>query len=215
MACQACKSPNIQICVAKAVVISHKCPGGWYNYSMANELAVTEQDQIQQLNSEVVFQRALAVVEHQVENGSTVTEACEAMDVPRAMFYKWVKQGVLADYLAEARKSRSEVAHTMAAGKLPDVMGYMIQIATGKVKLRGASPIAAAKFVWDVVGAGVAQPDSEVEEAAPISLTFVPQMVVFNVTGGAPRMADDGSMEIIEGEFTENEKAAPPEEEAA
>lgn len=183
---------------------------------MANELTVPDQDQIEKLNAEVTFQRALAVVEHQVEHGSKVQEACAAVGVPRATFYKWVRQGVLADYLAEARSSRSEVAHTMAAGRLPDIMGYMIDIATGKTKLRGASPIAAAKFVWDVVGAGVAQPDDEVEEATPVSLMFVPEMVVFNVTGGAPRIGDDGSMEIIEGEYTnEKEKATPSEEEAA
>lgn len=163
----------------------------WYNRCMV--------EKVEAVKDEVRLQRALAVHLRQVEEGLTIREACQACNVPERTFYRWVAGGVLDGYLAECREGRSMAAATMAAEAIPDIMRYMIGIASGTEVVRGANPIAAAQLVFGAAGvkaemAPPAAPDSK----SPTILTFMPQLVTFRVEHGSP-VTEDGTL-IIEGE---------------
>ena len=114
-------------------------------YPMSNETTALELYQ-----DEVRFQRALAVIEHQVTHGSSTRKACEACNVPVSTFYKWLQDGVLTEYLTDARRGRAELTSAVANEAAPDVLRYMIALATGKTQVRGANPVAAAKLVLEI-----------------------------------------------------------------
>jgi len=164
-----------------------------YNMSMA------EQDELalEAVSDEVKLQRALRVIECQVAQGMTARDACEACDVPERTYYRWLSEGVLNSWLAECQAGRSKAAEAMAAESLPEIMQYMIGIATGKTTRRGANPIAAAEFVWAKQGKRAGGRGS----VRP--LAFVPQFIMLNVSGGAvvAGVPEDG--EIIDGECVE------------
>lgn len=160
----------------------------------SDEIAPTEQ-----LKDEVRVRRALAVIDHQVTHGGSIRDACEACNVPERSFFRWVNQGVLANHLAECRESRSKVASMMAAEALTDVMHYMIEIATGRKVVRGANPIAAARFVYSA--AGLRDRTSPPKPSGKTNvLAFLPELVTFNVVQGTLAVDSEGRMEIIDGE---------------
>lgn len=169
---------------------------------------MTMTDAIVEVTDEIRLQRALTVMAHRIAHGSTIKAACEACNVPERTFYDWVEQGVLGDYLAQCQEARATVASTIAAEVVPDVMQYMIAIATGAKVVRGANPIAAAQFVF--AAAGVKEPVASAAElpGGPTVLQFLPQMVTFNVIQGIPAVL---SANVIEGEAEEvpDEKAPP------
>ena len=154
---------------------------------------------MEQLKDEVRVRRALAVMEHQVTHGGSIRDACEVCNVPERTFFRWVNQGVLGDYLTGCRESRVEVASAMAAEALPDVMCYMIEIATGRKVMRGANPIAATRFVYS---AAVLRDHASRSQSAGKTnvLAFLPELVTFNVVQGTPAVDSKGRMEIIDGE---------------
>jgi hypothetical protein len=155
-------------------------------------------DEITAVKDEVKIQRALAVLAHQVAEGSTIREACVACDVKERTFYRWISEGLLANHLAECREGRSKAAATMAAEAIPDIMGYMIEIASGKNVVRGANPIAAAQLVFTAAGVKTEMaPVSQPEIDTPTILAFMPQLVTFKVEHGSP-VTEDGTL-IIEG----------------
>jgi hypothetical protein len=161
----------------------------------------TEKDnnQLAAYHDEVRLRRVLAVIEHQVKNGSTVPEACEACSVSERSFYRWIGDGILADYLADCQKSRSGAATALAAESVPDVMNYMISIATGKTQARGANPIAAAQLIFRI--AGLQGGDSAGDKGkAPNVLAFLPQMMTLNIVQ-SPNVHGQG--EIVDAEVEE------------
>jgi len=164
-----------------------------YNKRMSDE----QSSAIEQVNDEVRLQRALAVVEHQVRHGSTIRAACEACEVSERTFYAWVHAGALTSYLTECQQSRATAASTMAAGAIPDVMKYMIEIATGEKAVRGANPVAAAQFIFVMAGASGPQTSAAEEKPSTNIMAFVPEMLTINVVAPG-RHAD-----IIEGVVVE------------
>lgn len=157
---------------------------------------------IEELKEEVRVRRVLAVLDYLVEHGCSISEACEACNVPVRSFFRWVEQGILTDYLAECRESRRQVASVIAAEAIPDVMHYMIEIATGRKVVRGANPVAAARFVSDAMGFKEPTSAAEVGSGRPAVLALLPEMVTFRVEHGVPAVDSDGYM-IIEGEAEE------------
>ena len=78
-------------------------------------------------------------------------------------------------------------------------MCYMIEIATGRKVVRGANPIAAARFVYSA--AGLRDHASRSQSAGKTNvLAFLPELVTFNVVQGTPAVDSKGRMEIIDGE---------------
>ena len=157
---------------------------------------------IELINEEIRAQRALAVMEHRVTSGSTIREACLACNVPESTFYDWAASGVLTEYLMDCREGRSKVASTIAAEAIPDILQYMVKIATGQEKRKTVNPVAAAQFVFSVAGVkkgltSAAEPRS----GPPAVLAFIPQMVTFRIEHGVPVSGAD--IEIIEGEAEE------------
>jgi len=155
---------------------------------------------LEEVTQEIKVQRCLAVVEHQVRNNSSVAAACRATGVPKRSFYRWIGEGVLTDYLAKCKESRTKTIRTMAAEAMPDVMRYMIALATGQETVRGASPIAAAEFV---VKAGGLRLSDERERSAQTNIVFLPQMATFHVKEGGLVRDSSGEIEILEGTVEE------------
>ena len=151
------------------------------------------------LNDELRFQRALAVIEHHVKTGDPISDCCDACSVPRSTFYKWIADGVLDTYLEECRKSRSETAAAMAAEAIPDVTRYLVNVATGRVRVRGANPIAAAQLLLSIAGVTPGR-ESAADSGLPANvLAFMPQLVQFNIVGGMPAQDEEGRFEVIDG----------------
>jgi hypothetical protein len=75
----------------------------------------------------------------------------------------------------------------------------MIKIATGQEVVRGANPVAAARFIFSVVGLTDRTPSPKAS-AKPAVLAFIPEMVTFNIVNGRPVIDSEGRMEIIDGE---------------
>lgn len=157
---------------------------------------------IEETTTEVKLQRALAVIEHQVKHNSSVEAACRACGVSKTSFYRWVGDGILTEYLAQCRESRTKTVQAIAAEAMPDVMAYMIRLATGQETVRGASPIAAAEFV---AKAGGLRLSGERERSHQTNIVFLPQMATFHVAEGGLVRNDEGKIEIVEGEVTELE----------
>jgi len=159
---------------------------------------VSEETAIETINDEVRFQRAIRVLQHRITHGSTIRAACQACGVPERTFYDWVRQGVLDDYVAECKAARSETARAMAAEALPDVMRFMIDIATGKRTVRGANPIAAAQFVYAAAGGAET---GKADKEAPPAFAFMPQTAVFNIAVGSA----GPSPVVLEGEVVDGD----------
>jgi len=159
---------------------------------------------VEAISEEVRAQRAIRVIQHQVQHGSSVRQACEACNVPVRTFYHWMREGVLTDYVGASRDSRSTVASALAIEAIPDVMQYMIAIATGKVQVRGANPIAAAQFVFSAAGVK-ATTATEAEKPPTNVLAFLPQMVTLQIM--QPSGPDALAEPPIEGEYQEVEPA--------
>jgi len=176
-------------------------------------------NEIETVKDEVKLQRALSVLTHQVEEGLTVREACRACNVPERTFYRWIAEGLLTDHLAECRMGRAKAAATMAAEAIPDIMQYMINIASGTKVARGANPIAAAQLVFSAAGVkSEMAPSSSQAHETPTILAFMPQLVTFKVEHGSPA-TEDGTL-IIEGQAVdlgsvdEDSPAQEPEDQA-
>lgn len=168
----------------------------WYNRAMA-ETAMTD------YTEEVRVQRMVKVLEHQVEHGGSIAEACEATGLSESTFHSWNKKGVLDDYLALTKESRVSTIRGQATLALPDVMEHMIALATGAIEQRGASSIRAAEFVLKVAGVQAGSGTPGVAPNVNI-LNLLPEQVVFKVSGGHPTLDDQGRLvaqeDIIEGE---------------
>ena len=108
---------------------------------------------------------------------------------------------------ADTRAALVSVGKAQAVLALPDVMEYMVKLATGETVARGASPIRAAEFVLKMAGVtGVGAAGSAGETNINI-LNLLPQQVVFPLESGRPILDDQGRLvaqeEIIEGEAVE------------
>jgi hypothetical protein len=161
------------------------------------------------LADELRLRRALAVIEHHVKTGEPINASCDVCNVKTSTFYDWVSAGVLDTYLDDCRRSRSETAATMAAEAIPDITAYLVRVATGQVRVRGANPIAAAQLILSLAGV---TPGRE-KSAAGMPLTtnvlqFIPQLVQFNIVQGMPARNADGTLDYelddtIDGEAVE------------
>jgi hypothetical protein len=162
---------------------------------MGNESAV-------QLASELRLQRALAVIEHHVKTGDPINVSCDACSVATSTFYDWVRDGVLDTYLDECRQTRADTAATMAAEAIPDITAYLVRVATGNVRVRGANPIAAAQLILTIAGVRLDR-DKSAADSPVVSanvLQFMPQLVQFNIVAGMPAKDEEGRYEVIDGE---------------
>jgi len=163
-------------------------------------------NEIEEYREEVRLRRALAVMEHQVEHGSSLREACAANNVPVTTFYRWLADGLLTDRLSEDGEGLAAAVQMQAASALTDVVDYMIQIATGKVQVRGANPVAAARWLAEL--ANIRTPATRISAAEPSASQhqFAPPLVQFNLVNYTPAVDDQGRIEVIEGqgEYIEN-----------
>lgn len=155
-------------------------------------------DTLKQYGDEVRVRRALAVLDYQVEHGASIQEACEACNVPHRTFNRWVKDGLLAEYLDACREGRLKVLRLTALNAVESVMRYMIKIATGEKIVRGANPIAAAKFVFEMAGLGPATERPQPPSTVANVLVGMPQQVVFNIKDGMPVTDPEGRPIVID-----------------
>jgi hypothetical protein len=156
---------------------------------------------IELYQDEVRFQRALAVIKHQVEHGSKTRKACEACNVPVSTFYQWLEDGVLTEYLTDARRVRAELTSAVANEAAPDVLRYMVALATGKTQVRGANPVAAAKLVLEIAGG---QHDTYAAESGKTTTNiFLPEMVTLNVMAAGRGEQPEAPQEVLEAEYEE------------
>ncbi|NIV32715.1 MAG: hypothetical protein GWN58_25705 [Anaerolineae bacterium] len=154
------------------------------------------------VKDETRFRRTLAVIEHHVKTGDPINASCEACNLPVSTFYKYIADGVLDDYLGDCRKSRSETAAAMAAEAIPDITRYLVRVATGQVRVRGANPIAAAQLVLNIAGVKPGR-ESAADRAGVGTMTFMPQLVQFQFVQGMPAQDEEGRFQVIDGEARE------------
>jgi hypothetical protein len=144
-------------------------------------------------NDEVRLRQALEVMSYQVEHNCSIREACKEVGVAERTFYRWLNDGVLTDTIEIMRESRAKALRGMATGAMPDILQNMIELATGKKEVRGASPVAAAKFVLEIAKLFAGEKGGEGK--SPTINVFLPEFSRFKVEAGVP--------EVIEGEIVE------------
>ena len=166
-----------------------------------------EANALEEYQRTVRVQRALSVMDYQVTNGGTTADACKAVDVPVRSFYRWVRDGLITEYLDSPRGGVLAVLADKAIMSLPKVLEHITAIATGDKEVRGASPVAAAKWVASMAGVSIeaVEPEADVVviPMTPIVLARMPETVRFIIKDGKVSQDEDGSIEIIDGEFTE------------
>ena len=165
---------------------------------------------VEAYNDEVRVQRMIKVLEYQVDQGVSIAAACEATGLAESTFHSWNKKGMLNEYLAETKASRSCIIQGQATLALPRVVAYMVKLATGEAVARGASPIRAAELVLKMAGVTGAGVSGSTGETNINILNLLPQQVCFGpMEGGRPALDDQGRIvvpaEIIEGEAIEVE----------
>lgn len=170
---------------------------------------MTDNDQVVKYNDAIKAQKCIEVLEHKRQNHCSTAAACVAVGLAESTFYYWRKQGKLQAYMEEAtadtRAALVSVGKAQAVLALPDVMDYMVKLATGETVARGASPIRAAEFVLKMAGVSGVGPATG--ETNINILNLLPQQVVFPLESGRPTLDDQGRLiaqeEVIEGEAVE------------
>jgi hypothetical protein len=141
-------------------------------------------------------------MEYQVQRGCSVQGACEACNVAERTFYRWLSNGIFDPYLDEAAGGRHQTIRDKAIQAVERIMDYMIAIAAGEVRTRGANPISAAEFVFRHAGIEerpeTAQPGNQVN-----ILVGLLEMVRFDIRDATPVLRD-GKPVVIQGEVIED-----------
>ena len=158
-------------------------------------------DAVKQYQDEVRVRRALAVMDYQVTHGVSIQDACNACNVAERTFYRWLNEGVLVDHLAGCQEGREKMVRARALYAVEEIVGYMVEIASGAKVVRGANPIAEAKFVYKV--AGFEAGTSPTTYSQTNVLMGLPEMVRFEIVDANPVLDDQGRLEIIDGELEE------------
>ena len=92
---------------------------------------------------------------------------------------------MLTDTIEIMRESRAKALRGMATGAMPDILQYMITLATGKKEVRGASPVAAAKFVLEIAKLFAGEKD---DSATPTINVFLPEFSRLEVKANVPEI---------------------------
>jgi hypothetical protein len=109
--------------------------------------------EVEQFDREVQLQVILQVLDFRVQNGGcSMRMACDELGVPYQRFTRWIKQGVLTDYLQDQHDPEMEILRLRAMQAMPGVLENMIALANGKKSMKGVNPVAAAQFVKEMVG---------------------------------------------------------------
>lgn len=130
----------------------------------------SELGEVEKFDREVQLQIILNVLQFRVKNSVNTKTACEELDVPYRSFMRWIKAGVLTDYLKTVHDPEMDMLRTRALMAMPDVLENMIRIASGTVTIKGVNPVAAANFVKEIVN-----------EIAPPEQVEVPQQVHYHM----------------------------------
>ena len=83
-----------------------------------------------------------------------------------------------------------------------EVMKYVIELATGHKVVRGANPIAAAKFVYKMGGLEPRTSPTTVHSQTNV-LVGLPEMVRFKIVNDNPVVDEEGRLGILDGELEE------------
>ena len=157
---------------------------------------------LQQCKDEVRVRRALAVTGYQVTHGVSIRHACRACAVPERTFYRWLNEGVPVDHLVGCQEGRAKMVRARAFHAVEEAMKYVIEIATGHKVVRGANPIASAKFVYKMGGL-----EPRTSPTASYCQTNVlvglAEMVRSDIVDGNPVVDDQGRLKTIDGELAE------------
>jgi len=137
----------------------------------------------------------------QAEEGLTIAGACAKIGISRSQFYNLLSKGFLDEYLTVYREGAATGLANMALDKAEEVLQYQIDLASGAKTVRGANPVAAARFVWEVAGL-VDRAPTEIQEQINI-YGYLPQTVMFDVEGGTPRVTEGGAPRVVEGQYEE------------
>ena len=169
---------------------------------------------VEEYNDAVKAQRCIEVLEYKQDHSVSTADACQAMGLAESTFYYWRKQGALQVHMEEStartRAALVSIGQAQAVLALPDVMEYMVKLATGEMVARGASPIRAAEFVMKMAGVSGAETPPAGAETNINIMNLLPQQVCFGrMEGGHPTLDDQGRIivpaEIVEGEVVEVE----------
>lgn len=160
------------------------------------------------------------------ENGKpyTVVSACEAMQVPRATWYFWEKQGHVDAVRQEVVSSIRTTAQDMILPRIRDIIGNLVSIAADGVSPTGSkvttqNMLAAYDRIKPLMGldrpiddGGGLSAAEFLQQFSPKPLAFNAQNINFIYTGqSGPKMGElpsieepsDDNSEVVDGETTE------------
>lgn len=102
-------------------------------------------------------------------------EACTELGLSYDSTLRWIREGVLTEYLERTHDVRSDVAQVTALNELQSIVLYQAKIARGEVLPRGANPTAAAQFVLQIATLGARAEQRTAGNLHQINI-YVPEM---------------------------------------
>ena len=153
----------------------------------------TSLEQYQDVRKAILVANVLA---YQLEHNTTLNAALEACDVKRSTFYRWLGEGAAGPVLEASRQVSLVEMHSSAIAAVPDVMAYVVALATGKENHHRVDPLKAVEMVLRIaqVYSPTAMPPPGTHQVNLAAL--LPQQVSFRIEAGAPVVGDDGALVI-------------------
>jgi hypothetical protein len=131
---------------------------------------------LQLLDKEIAAQQVIKVFSFLSQHPDySKRQVCEELGLSYDNVTRWIREGVLTEYLDHVHDVRSDVAQITALNELQDVVIYQAKIARGEVMPRGANPTAAAQFVLQVATLGARSEQRQSGSLQQINI-YVPEI---------------------------------------
>lgn len=107
------------------------------------------------IETENIGRELLRLFKHRSANPEQdMATACEELAIPLEVAQQWIEDDKFATYLAQSHELASDISQAIALEELPRVVQAMADVATGKRRIVGSNPTAAAEFVLRVAQLG-------------------------------------------------------------
>jgi len=112
-------------------------------------------DNLATMDSELIADQLMKLFKFLLEHpGSTKKAACTELNINYRAALRWIKQGMLHEYLSSIHDVRSDLSQIIALNELPSIVEFQARVARGEVPASGANPTAAANFVLEIAKLG-------------------------------------------------------------
>jgi topoisomerase IA-like protein len=107
------------------------------------------------VQTETIGRNLMRIFKYRGEHSEVnLEQACTALAIPVELALQWIEEDKFAAYLAQSHELSSDISQAIALEELPHVVQAMADVATGRRRIVGSNPQAAAEFVLKVAQMG-------------------------------------------------------------